>query len=142
MARGRPKPAFDGGKKPPYGAFLDWLDSVLGAVLDGTTLADLLRLRPYTISSTSHTVSASDIGRIGRTTSGSAVSITVSTSHGMRPGHIAYYRQAGAGQITFVESGVTIHKAETLNTRKEGAEVALRCVDATNFDLTGDVELV
>jgi hypothetical protein len=40
LTAARPKPSYDGGKKPPYGQFLDWLDRMVGSTL-GDTYANL-----------------------------------------------------------------------------------------------------
>lgn len=90
-----------------------------------------------TVTGTSYTLLATDAGKTLKTTSGSAVSITVLA--GTDISAPIFIWQYGAGQVTLVEgSGVHIRSAETLLLAKQYARAELAPTDTTDeYSLSG-----
>jgi hypothetical protein len=58
-------------------------------------------------------------------------------------GDMVVYRQMGVGQLTIVPDGDTIiHTPETLSSRKQGSTIVLTYVGNSEYDLSGDLELI
>lgn len=100
---------------------------------------------PLAEAGTARTFALSDEGYILRTTSASAVSITVpaNASVAFPIGTVLHVRQAGAGQVTLVaDTGVTLNTPETLKARKQHSTVSVVKVGTNEWDVIGDLELV
>lgn len=58
-------------------------------------------------------------------------------------GDMVVYRQMGAGQLIIVPDGETVvNTPETLSSRKEGSTIVLTYVGNSEYDLSGDLELL
>jgi hypothetical protein len=99
--------------------------------------AVLYRSQIKIIDGTSYALMASDAGLTLKTTSASAVSITVPA--GLNLSAPVFIWQYGAGQVTLVEgSGVHIRTAETLLLAKQYAKAEIATTDvADEYSLSG-----
>jgi hypothetical protein len=101
----------------------------------------LVEIQPNwkTVAGTAYALTDNDSGKTLKTTSGSAVSITVPAGLNIAP--VTVY-QFGAGQVTFVAGGgVTIRTPETLKLSKQYAAATLTPTDtADEFVLAGYIE--
>ena len=84
------------------------------------------------VSGTSYTVLATDAGKVVHFTNAAAVTVTV-PKNTLTQGDVVCFRQSGAGQVTLVAaSGVTLNSTDSLlSTRKQHAQIAIVCDDAT-----------
>jgi hypothetical protein len=90
-----------------------------------------------TITGTTYTYAAADIGTVKETTNGSAVAVTVPQ---FAAGAVVETTQYGAGQITFAgDTGVTLRSASGLKTRAQYSAVVLRWRSATEVMVSGDL---
>lgn len=120
----------------PIKDFLDWLYSTV----PGLAAAWLTIKR---ITGMAYTLQASDDGLYLRTTSASAVAITVPPRSVVpfRDGVVIHLRNAGAGQITVVQgTGVTVNTAATLKARTQHSSIMLVHIEDDEWDLIGDLE--
>jgi hypothetical protein len=95
------------------------------------------------VSGASYVLSASDVGLTLRTISGSAVTVTVTTdfTRNVPVGSEVEVLQYGAGQVTFVATGVTIDSPETLKIAKQKARAILTLTDVQDvLSLAGYLE--
>lgn len=87
----------------------------------------------------SHTLSASDAGKVLTFNSSSAVNLSVPS--GLDKGFCCSAIQLGSGQITFVGSGVTINNRQGhTKTVDQYSAASLICVDTNQFVLAGDTQ--
>lgn len=120
----------------PVKDFLDWLY---------TTVPGLARawLTIKRVTGASYTLVAGDDGLYLRTTSASAVAITVPPRSTVQfaDGAVIHLRNAGAGQITVVEgTGVTVNTAATLKARVQHSSIMLVHIEDDEWDILGDLE--
>lgn len=88
-------------------------------------------------TTTSHTLSSSDLGQIICLDHASNITITVPTGLGV--GFNATFVQKSTGQITFSEDGTTINNRQSHSkTAGQFAIASLFCYDVNTFILTGD----
>lgn len=96
-----------------------------------------------TVSGTSHTVQASDVGKLLDCTSGSPVTITVPDTFSIEAGKrgMVSILQSGAGQVTVVGSGTRAMTSNGLTnkTRGQGAEIHVSLRGSTVARVGGDV---
>jgi|SanBayMetagenome_1026888.scaffolds.fasta_scaffold105491_2 hypothetical protein len=98
----------------------------------------------YSSPSSSISLTVSEAGKYFRTTSATAVSITVppQSSVSWAANTEIIFEQAGAGQITFVTgSGVVINSSETLKSDKQYSVVALKRTSQDVWTLLGERQL-
>lgn len=101
----------------------------------GETYSTIVR-QVNVIAGTTHTVLASDNGKLLVFTSGSAVTVTVPS--GLGEGFQADIVQAGAGQVSLSASGVTITSEDSkLKLTKQGSAATLAAYSADSFILAG-----
>jgi len=96
-------------------------------------------------SSTSLTLDLTHAGAYLRTTSATAVDITVppTSSVNWATDTEILFEQAGAGQVTFLTgSGVVINSSETLKTQKQYSVVGIKYTSSDIWTLIGERELV
>jgi hypothetical protein len=111
----------------------------LGTAADLSTNA-IRQLLVSTASGTTYTLSSADIWGHARFTSGSAITLTVNTSHGFSPGDRARFTAAGAGQVTIAPSSVTLNsRGGALKSAGQYAVFEIECVGTNTFDVLGDV---
>lgn len=87
---------------------------------------------------TTYTTLSSDAGKTLRTTSGSAVTVTLSN---LLPGERVDWVQSGAGQITFVAgAGVNLQsEGSKLKSKAQHAAGTVLCVATNTYLLTGNL---
>ena len=90
------------------------------------------RVGVKSVAGTSYTVLASDAGKVVHFSSADPVTVTV-PKNTLTQGDVVCFRQSGAGQVTLVAaSGVTLNSTDSLlSTRKQHAQIAIVCDDAT-----------
>lgn len=96
-----------------------------------------------TESTTSRSLSTSDIGYYIRCTNASPITITVPTdaNAGWDNSAEMMFEQAGAGQITIsAASGVTVNSSETLKSSKQYSVMGIKRVGANTWTLFGERE--
>lgn len=89
-------------------------------------------------SSTSDTPLSTDSGCETTLSNASAITCTIPSSSYLTAGQIAFYRQIGAGAVTFVAGGGVTLDGTSLVTRGQFSVVAVRCISTTHFVLVGD----
>lgn len=104
----------------------------------------VLRYMPRTsIASASHRLRMVDVGKLLRTSNGSAVTISVPAASSVAfpaDAHV-HIVQEGTGQVTFVaEAGVTISTPETLKIAKQYGMATLLKLDTDSWLLVGNLE--
>lgn len=107
--------------------------------------AEISYFSVYSSPSSSISLTVSEAGKYFRTTSATAVSITVPPQSSVSWGNNTeiLFEQAGAGQITFVTgSGVVINTSETLKSEKQYSVVALKRTSQDVWTLLGERELL
>lgn len=91
----------------------------------------------------SRNMTSADANAYLRSTSAAAVTLTIGTTLASSAiGTEVEIFQAGAGQVTIEYPLGTINTAETRKTRAPGATIAIIKVGATEWDMTGDMEMV
>lgn len=96
-----------------------------------------VRTVPAEVTGTAYTLAAGDENVGIRTTSASAVTVTVPT--GLPDGYVAPILVDGAGMVTVVAgSGMTLVSAEPAVSRKTGSILAVQVVASGRFFVTGD----
>ncbi len=105
-----------------------------GAPGDWTTPQTVSR-----VSGASHTVSASDVGKLVIFSSPSAVTVTVDSSTALTEGQRVDFLAAGVGVVTFVFTGVTYLSTPSLVLRAQGSGATLVCTGTNDYWLTGDL---
>lgn len=116
------------------------------ALADASTAqaaADATEFRLNTQSGTTYTLDATDFD--GRTeiqcTHASGCAITVPSGLSVTAWRPLVIVQAGAGQVTLVESSTTIRRTDTLKTRKQWSPIVLVSTSVANtYQLRGDTE--
>ena len=95
-----------------------------------------------TIADTAYKLRRGDVGKLLKTTSGSAVTITIPAEAETVFADLAViaWWQAGAGQITFAGDGFTINSPETLKAAKQHATGVLIHQSADVWVLGGNLE--
>lgn len=90
------------------------------------------RVGVKSVAGTSYTVLATDAGKVVHFSSADPVTVTVPVNT-LAQGDVVCLRQGGAGQVTLVgASGVTLNSTDALlSTRKQHAQIAIVCDDAT-----------
>lgn len=90
------------------------------------------RVGVKSVSGTTYTVLATDAGKVVHFTNASPVLVTV-PKNTLAQGDVVCFRQSGAGQVTLVgASGATLNSTDALlSTRKQYAQIAIVCDDAT-----------
>lgn len=83
--------------------------------------------------------SVSDAGKFVLMDKGSAVSVTVNTGLGLALGDSTDFAQLGAGQVTFVASGVTILATPGLKISAQYGKASLIYIAADTYLLYGDL---
>jgi hypothetical protein len=130
-----------GGTTPAAGAFTT-LAASGNTTLDGTAIAKQ-GMPIVTEAGTTKTFALTDIGAYVRTTSGSAVTITVpaNTSVAFPTGTEIVVFQAGAGQVTFAAAGgVTINsKDSNLKITGQYSSATLKKIGTDEWDMIGDL---
>lgn len=124
-----------------YPALKGLRDWVIGTVT--TIITVLNRFEPVFLTGAANSVTIEHDGKILFVSHGSATTLTIdaATTDGFELGAAVYMVQQGAGQLTVAGSGVTIISAETLRTRKQWSALAMVKYTATDWFLTGDMEL-
>lgn len=89
-------------------------------------------------TSTSDTPLSTDSGVETTLSNASAITCTIPSSSYLTAGQIAFYRQIGAGAVTFVAGGGVTLDGTSLVTRAQFSVVAVRCISTTHFVLVGD----
>lgn len=89
----------------------------------------------------SFTVSASNRGSLHVYNSASAGNATI-VNTGANIGDRYDFVQWGTGKLTLVGSGVTLRSAETLITRKQYSVISVIKITATEWLVTGDLQLL
>jgi hypothetical protein len=85
---------------------------------------------------TTYTVQASDAGKMVTLSNASAITVTCS---GLASGNYCYFRQKGAGQVTFATGTLTVrHVASLTKTAGQYAQV-FAFVDGTDIIFCGDM---
>lgn len=130
-----------GSTTPAAGAFTT-LAASGNTTLDGTAIAKQ-GMPIVTEAGTTKTFALTDIGAYVRTTSGSAVTITVpeNSSVAFPTGTEIVVFQAGAGQVTFVAAGsVTINSKDgDLKITGQYSSATLKKVATDEWDMIGDL---
>ena len=130
-----------GGSTPAAGTFTT-LAATGDTTLDGTAVAKQ-GMPIITEAGTTKTFALTDIGAYVRTTSGSAVTITVppNSSVAFPTGTEVVVFQAGAGQVTFAAgAGVTVNsKDSNLKLTGQYSSGTLKKVATDEWDLVGDL---
>ncbi|MGB1141644.1 MAG: hypothetical protein ACPG1A_12145 [Halioglobus sp.] len=130
-----------GGVTPAAGTFTT-LAATGNTTLDGTAIAKQ-GMPIVTEAGTTKTFALTDIGAYVRTTSGSAVTITVpaNTSVAFPTGTEIVVFQAGAGQVTFAAAGgVTINsKDSNLKITGQYSSATLKKIGTDEWDMIGDL---
>jgi hypothetical protein len=130
-----------GGSTPAAGAFTT-LSASGNTTLDGTAIAKQ-GMPIVTEAGTTKTFALTDIGAYVRTTSGSAVTITVpaNSSVAFPTGTEIVVFQAGAGQVTFAAAGgVTINsKDSNLKITGQYSSATLKKIGTDEWDMIGDL---
>ena len=130
-----------GGTTPAAGAFTT-LSATGNTTLDGTAIAKQ-GMPIVTEAGTTKTFALTDIGAYVRTTSGSAVTITVpaNSSVAFPTGTEIVVFQAGAGQVTFTAAGgVTINsKDSNLKITGQYSSATLKKIGTDEWDMIGDL---
>jgi len=100
---------------------------------------------PVATKTASYTLISDDAAYYIRMNSASPLNLTVPLNSAVAfpVGTVIQVRQAGVGQVTFVETvGVTINSSESLKLRTAGSTATLIKVATNEWDLMGDLELV
>jgi len=130
-----------GSTTPAAGAFTT-LSASGNTTLDGTAIAKQ-GMPIVTEAGTTKTFALTDIGAYVRTTSGSAVTITVpeNSSVAFPTGTEIVVFQAGAGQVTFVAAGsVTINSKDgDLKITGQYSSATLKKIATDEWDMIGDL---
>lgn len=130
-----------GGTTPAAGTFTT-LAATGDTTLDGTAIAKQ-GMPIVTEAGTTKTFALTDIGSYVRTTSGSAVTITVpaNSSVAFPTGTEIVVFQAGAGQVTFsAAGGVTINsKDSNLKITGQYSSATLKKIGTDEWDMIGDL---
>ena len=94
-----------------------------------------------TLSGTSKTLAATDNGTVIVCSSGSAISISVSSGASLPAGFNCMIVQNGAGQVTFSASGTTLNARNGLKTAGQYAMMTLVHLGSNVFVVSGDTTL-
>jgi len=115
-----------------------WNSLAYGSLV-GTINASAVLYTINDVAGTTYTILSTDEGRVVRTTSASAVTITVADA--LQVGEQITFAQYGAGQITFAPAGgVTLHSADTKRkVNKQYSGATLVKVAASTYWLFGDL---
>lgn len=93
------------------------------------------------VATTTYPVIASDLGKIIRFTSSTAVTVSIPTGLGFSAGHRIDFLQYGDGQVTFGGTA-TIRYTNSLKLRAKYAIATLLCLGGNEFVLFGDLASV